>query len=462
MKRRLLYNILLILLFSGFVSCGISKKYATPETSSADLFRDVPITDTTGIGTISYNQIFTDTILQNLIRKGLAENLDLQIAYTRVRQSEAHYRQSRAAYLPTLNANAGVAQNRLAEAQGFGVNTSVTQYELGVSSSWELDIWGKLTSSKRAALANMLATDAGARALKTRIVSNVASYYYQLVALDQQLEITEQTVRNWDSTVTTMRALKEAARVTEAAVVQSEAQRYAAEVTIPDLKQSIRETENALSVLLGIAPTSIRRGSLKDQSFSVLVKTGVPSQLLANRPDIQQAEFNYRNAFELTNVARASFYPSLTITGSAGFTPRSLSSLIDPSSFVASIGAGILQPIFNRRLNRTNLAVAREEQQAAYLSFKNSLLIAGQEVSDALSLHETAEAKKTVRENQIIALTKSVDYTRELLRNGFANYNEVILARQSLLAAELGRVNDQLQQLQAIVNLYRSLGGGWK
>jgi multidrug efflux system outer membrane protein len=462
MKRRLLYNLLVILVFFGLVSCGITKKYDAPKMSSPELYRDVTITDSTGIGSIPYNQIFTDTILQNLIKNGLAENLDLQIAFTRVKQSEAAYGQSRAARLPNLNANAGVTQSRLSEAQGFGINTSVTQYELGVSSSWELDVWGKLASSKRAAFANMLASEAGARAVKTRLVSNVANYYYLLLALDQQLQITEQTVRNWDSTVTTMRALKEAARVTEAAVVQSQAQRYAAEVTIPDLRQSIRETENALSVLLGISPTSIRRGTLKDQSVSIMINTGVPSELLTNRPDIQQAEFIYRNAFELTNVARASFYPSLTITGSAGFTPRSLNTLIDPSSFVASIGAGLTQPIFNRRLNRTNLEIAGEEQQAALFSFKNSLLVAGQEVSNALSLYETADAKKAVRENQINALTKSVDYTRELLRNGFATYNEVILARQSLLAAELGRVNDQLQQLQAVVNLYRSLGGGWK
>jgi outer membrane protein TolC len=307
-----------------------------------------------------------------------------------------------------------------------------------------------------------LQTQAGARVVQTSIVSTIANFYYRLLALDEQLVITEQTVRNWDTTVTTMRALKEAAVVTEAAVVQSEAQRYAAAVTIPDLKQGIRETENALSVILGTPPSAISRSRLQDQRVAADLRTGLPAQLLANRPDVQQAEFAYRNAFELTNVARTAFYPALTISGSTGLSSLALSSFLDPSSLAASIGAGLTQPIFNRRLLRTNLAVAQQEQQAALFQFRNTLLTAGQEVSDALSLHATAIEKIDVRAFQLTALQKSVEYTQELLRNGFANYNEVITARQSLLSAELGTVNDRLQQLQAVVNLYRSLGGGWR
>ncbi|MBD0395328.1 MAG: TolC family protein, partial [Microcoleus sp. C1-bin4] len=352
--------------------------------------------------------------------------------------------------------------SKLSDVQGFGIRTHLTQYQLGISSSWEVDIWGRLRSSRRASFAALLQTEAAARAIQTSIVSAIANNYYTLLALDQQLAITEQTVRNWDTTVATMRALKEAARVTEAAVVQSEAQRYAAEVTIPDLKQRMRETENALSVLIGRPPATIERSRIDEQQVIAALQTGVPAKLLANRPDVQQAEYAYRNAFELTNVARTAFYPSLVITGSAGLSSLSLANFIDPGSLAASIGAGLTQPIFNRRLNRTNLIVAQAQQQAALFDFRNTLLIAGQEVSDALSLHTTALEKMTVRTNQLTALQRSVEFTQELLRNGFANYNEVITARQSLLAAELGRVNDKLQQLQATVNLYRSLGGGWK
>jgi len=450
------------LIASLLISCKVVRPYEQPTVATSGLYRNQNAPDTTTLANLPYTAIFTDTILQRLIREGIAQNLDLQVAYTRIQQSGAYYAQSRAAFLPDLTANAGVTESKLSDVQGFGILTHLTQYQLGIASGWEADIWGRLRSSRRASLAALLQTEAAARTIQTSIVSAIANNYYTLLALDQQVAITEQTVRNWDTTVTTMRALKEAAIVTEAAVVQSEAQRYAAEVTIPDLKQSIRETENALSILIGRPPAAIERSHLEEQQSVAVLQTGIPAQLLAHRPDVQQAEYAYRNAFELTNVARAAFYPSLSITGSAGFSSLTLANFIDPGSLAASIGAGLTQPIFNRRLNRTNLSVAQAQQKAALFGFRNTLLVAGQEVSDALSLHSTALEKMTVRTNEITALQRSVEYTQELLRNGFANYTEVITARQSLLAARLGSVNDKLQQLGAIVNLYRALGGGWK
>ncbi|MBD0340113.1 MAG: efflux transporter outer membrane subunit [Microcoleus sp. Co-bin12] len=453
---------LVVLALSFLSSCKVIRPYEQPNVTTAGLYRDQTTGDTTTLANLPYTELFSDPILQGLIREGIAQNLDLRVAYTRIQQSQAYYEQSRAAFLPSVNANAGVTESRLSDVQGFGTRTHLTQYQLGFSSSWEVDIWGRLRSSRRANLAALLQSEAAARAIQTSIVSAIASNYYRLLALDQQLAVTEQTVRNWDTTVATMRALKEAARVTEAAVVQSEAQRYAAEVTMPDLRQRIRETENALSVLLGRPPAAIERSRLDEQQTLAVLQTGVPVQLLANRPDVQGAEFAYRTAFELTNVARTAFYPALSITGSAGLSSLTLAKLISPGAIAASIGAGLTQPIFNRRLVRTNLLVAQAQQQATYFDFRNALLVAGQEVSDALSLHATALEKMTVRRNEIFALERSVEYTQELLRNGFAIYNEVITARQSLLAAELGRVNDKLQQLQATVNLYRSLGGGWR
>lgn len=450
--------------FAGFVlvACKVTRPYETPQVRIDSLYRDAATTDTTTIANLRWNELFTDPVLQRLLHEGIAKNIDLQAAYTRIQQAQAYYSQSKAAFIPSLDANAGVTASKLSEAQGFGIRTSATQYQLGVSTAWEADIWGKLKSSKKASLASLLQTDAAAKAIQTRLVADIANYYYVLLALDQQLAITRQTISNWDTTVQTMRVLKEAARVTEAAVVQSEAQRYAAEVTIPDLKQSIKETENALSILLGSVPAAMQRGNMQNQPVTELLQTGIPAQLLANRPDVWQAELNFRYYFELTNVARTYFYPSLTITGSAGLNALSFADLFDPSSFIASIGAGLTQPIFNRRANKTRLEVAKLQQREALLGFQNTLLNAGREVSDAMSLHETALEKISIRTNQMTALQKSVDYTQELLRNGFGNYVEIITARQSLLQAELGRVNDRLQQLQAVVNLYRSLGGGWK
>jgi multidrug efflux system outer membrane protein len=464
MMKKILITHTGILILSVLIlaSCTVTHPYEQPAASTGPVYRDQTSPDTNTIASLPYTAIFNDPILQGMIREGIEQNLNLRIAYTRILQSQSRYEQSRAAFYPDLSTNASITQLRLSDGQKVGTRNTATQFLLNFSSSWEADIWGKLKSSRRASLASLLQTDAAARAIQTSIISNVANNYYTLLALDQQLLITEQTVRNWDTTVTTMRALKEAARVTEAAVVQSEAQRYAAEVTIPDLKQSIRETENALSVLIGRSPGSILRGRLDEQQPIANLQTGIPAQLLANRPDVQEAEFAFRNAFELTNVARTAFYPSISITGSAGLLSLTLTNFLSPGAFFASLGAGLAQPIYNRRLNRTNLAVAEAEQNASLYGFRNSLLVAGQEVSDALSLHETALEKMSVRTNQLTALENSVSYTQELLRNGFANYNEVIYARQSLLAAELGRVNDKLQQLQAIVNLYRALGGGWK
>lgn len=456
------YKPLVLLLALVMASCKVTQPYQLPTIKTDSLYRDGNTADTNSIANLPWATMFSDTKLQHLIEEGIAQNLNLKVAYTRIQQQQAYYIQSGAAFEPTLNANAGITESKLSDVQGFGIRTTATQFQLGISSAWEADIWGKLKSSRRASLAALLQTEAAAKAIQTNIVSSIASSYYTLLALDKQVAITQQTVQNWDSTVSIMRDLKEAAIVTEAAVVQSEAQRYAAEVTIPDLKQRIRETENALSILLGRSPGPIERSSLDEQQSLALLQTGIPAQLLANRPDVLQAEYTYRNAFELTNVAQTAFYPTLSITGNAGLSSLTLSRFIDPSALAASIGVGLAQPIFNRRLNRTNLVVAKASQEAALLNFQNTLLTAGREVSDALSLHATAVEKAKVRGNQIIALEKSVDYTKELLVNGFANYNEVITARQSLLGAELGKVNDRLQQLQAIVNLYRALGGGWR
>lgn len=462
MNRALkIYMALTIVSAGTITACKVTQPYGRPAPVAGSLYRDQQTADTNTLAGLPYTALFSDTLLQHLIQEGINENLDLKTAYTRITQFQAYYEQSRAAFYPTLNGTVGVTESKLTEAQGFG-SRSITQFQVGVSSAWEADIWGKLKANRRASQAALLQTEAGTRAVQTSIVSDIANNYYLLLALDQQLAITEQTVKNWDTTVTVMQALKQAATVTEAAVVQSQAQRYAAEVTIPDLQQSIRETENALSVLTGRPQGAIRRSNLNDQQMPGVLQTGVPAQLLAYRPDVQAAEYAYRNAFELTNVARTAFYPTLAINGSAGLSSLTLGGLFEAGAVAASIGAGLTQPIFNRRVLKTNLTVAKAQQDAALYGFRNSLLTASQEVSNAFSLHQHALDKAAVRTSQLTALTRSVEYTLELLRNGFANYTEVITARQSLLAARLGQVNDRLQQLQATVNLYRALGGGWK
>ncbi|WP_379090089.1 TolC family protein [Pedobacter sp. UC225_65] len=259
-----------------------------------------------------------------------------------------------------------------------------------------------------------------------------------------------------------MKELKEGAIVNGAAVVQSEANLYAAEVTLPDLKRSIRETENALSVLIGSAAGAINRSTLDQQTAYSNLQTGVSAQLLQNRPDVQAAEFAFRAAFENTNVAKTYFYPALTLTASGGLSSLQLKDFFSQSIFYNLVG-GLTQPIFAKGQNKARLKTAQAQQQMAFYSFQQTLLTSGQEVSNALYAYQTATEKETTRAKQIAALTKAVDFTEELLRYSSAtNYTDVLTSEQSLLAAQLSGVSDKLQKLQAVVNLYRALGGGWK
>jgi NodT family efflux transporter outer membrane factor (OMF) lipoprotein len=377
-------------------------------------------------------------------------------------QAEAYFSQSKAAMLPGISAKGTGTYVRNPESIYPDAPREVNNFQLGAEASWEVDLWGKLRSSKRSAYANLLASDAGKKAVETRLISNIATAYYSLAGLDAKLAITRQTVKNNIDLVETIKVLKESGRVTGAAIVQSEAARYAAEVTIPDLEQQIRETENTLCLLLGRIPGAIERGKIDEQTLSSVLQTGVPAQLLDNRPDVMQAEFAVMSAYETTNSARAYFYPALTLTASTGFAATDLDQLLDPKSFAANVIGGLTQPLLNKKVNTTRLKVAQAQQEEALINFRNTLLKAGQEVHNAMGSYESSVQKIALRQLQLEALNKSVDYTKELLTYGSATYTEVLNAQTSLLSAQLSSVNDQLQQLNAVVTLYRALGGGWK
>jgi len=445
----------------------VTKKYERPALNSNDLYRDNPGSDTATIANLPWKTLFADATLQTLIQQGLNENLDLKQAIERIKVAEAALRLSKAAFLPSLSADLSVTDTKQSRAAlnfppGININTETQTYKAQLSTSWEADIWGKLSSAKRSAYASLLQTDAAKRAVQTQLIANIANTYYNLLALDKQLAITEQTVKIRETDVETMRSLKEGAIVNGAAVVQSEANLYAAQVTIPDLKKGIKETENALSILLGKGPGSITRTTLDEQQPFNNLQAGVSSQLLQNRPDVQSAEFAFRAAFENTNTAKTYFYPALTLTANGGLSTLDLKNFFDQSIFYNLIG-GITQPIFNKGQNKARLKTAQAQQQQAFYSFQQTLLTSGQEVSNALFAYQTAAEKETTRAKQIASLTKAVDYTKELLRYSSAtNYTDVLTSEQSLLAAQLNSTNDRLQKLQSIVNLYKALGGGWK
>lgn len=443
-------------------SCSTSRHFQRDSVSTDGLYGKQDVTDTVTMANRPWRELFTEPYLQKLIQEGLNNNPDLQIAIQRVTEAEAYFSQSKAALLPGISAQGTETYIRNPKSIYPDGPREVNTDQLGLQASWEIDLWGKLRSAKRSAYASLLASDAGRKAVQTRLVSNIVSAYYALVGLDAKLAITQQTVKNSIDLVETLKALKQSGRVTGAAVVQSEAARYAAEVTIPDLNQQIRETENTLCVLLGRTPGHIERGTIDEQALTTVLQIGIPAQLLDNRPDVMQAEYQVMSAYEVTNSARAYFYPALTLTASTGFAAKDLSSLLDPASFAANVIGGLAQPIFNKKMNATRLKVAKAQQQEALLNFRSVLLNAGQEVHDALGSYESAVKKIDLRQKQLDALIKSVDYTKELLNYGSATYTEVLNAQTSLLAAQLSSVNDRLQQLNAVVTLYRALGGGWK
>jgi len=441
-------------------SCKVLQPYKQPDVLSKEkLFRDLAINDSTNIADMPWRSLFTDKLLQNLIEEAIKNNPDLQIAITRMKKAEANFKQSKAALFPSLNLNADASyQNNDAAVAGVPAT-----YQFSGTASWEADIWGRLRSAKRANLSLFLESEAYKRAVQTRLIANVAINYYTLLAFDAKLQVTEKTIENRNSDVETMKLMKDNDLVTGADLVQSQANLYSAKVTIPEIKQSIYETENALSLLLGRNPGPITRSSLNEQEISTDLRTGIPAQLLANRPDVQEAEYQFRYGFEMTNVARKYFYPSLTISATGGITSTDLSKLFNASSVFWNIVGGITQPIFNQGQNKQRLRVAQANQEEYLITFKQTLLTAGQEVANALHGYQTASEEIALRTSQIEFLEKSVDYTMELLKyTSSTNYTDVLTSEVNLLSAQLNSINDKLLQLQAVVSLYQSLGGGWK
>lgn len=450
----------LIVLVLSMISCAVMQPHKLPELSADEsLFRDLETTDSNTIADVPWDSLFTDPYLIALIDEAINNNPDLQIAVSRMKKAEAGLKQSKMAFLPSLSANAS-AMFENANSDGSGADGL---YQLFGSSSWEADIWGKFRNTKKANLAAFLQSEAYKRAVRTRLIADVASTYYSLLAYDAQLQITSMTLEKRNANVEAMKLLKDNDVITGADLVLSEANRYSAEVIIPDLKQSIYETENTLCLLLGKNPGPIDRGILADQHISIPMNYGLPAQLLANRPDVQEAEFQFRYYYQMTNVARSYFYPSITITASGGITETNLAELFNASTLFWNLTGGIVQPVFSQGLNKQRLRVAMANEEEYLIAYKQTVLSAGNEVVNAMHEYQTATEKIVIRGKQVEYLEKSVDYTMELLKyTSSTNYTDVLTAEVNLLSARLNSVNDKLQQLQAIISLYRSLGGGWK
>ena len=450
------------LLLAVVASCKLNEKYERPEFAKSDLYRGVETEDTTSLADVRWKELFQDTTLQKLIQEGLDNNLNLQIAVARIESAEASLLSAKGALFPSLNVNGSASKSRLASAPSAATGFATQQYQLYGNANWEIDIWGKLRSAKRASLAQLLSSEAYRRAVQTRLIADISTAYFSLLGLDKQLEITELTVESRKKYEETVSSLKEASIVTGADVMQSKANLHAAQVTIPDLKQRIRETENALSVLLNRSPGAIERQALESQVISDSIKTGVPILLLSNRPDVQQAEFTLRSSFEMVKNAHAYFYPSISLTGTAGYNTTVIEQFFDPVSFFARAAGSLTQPIFQQNQNKSRLRAAEASQKEALATYEQTILTAGQEVSDALFSFEVADDKLEIRSQQVEALKNAVSYNEELLQYNSVNYIDVLTSQQNLLTAQLSIVDDQLQKLNSLVELYRALGGGWQ
>lgn len=459
-----------LIVLMGFSSCQVVNRYKSPQVDAEELFRDKDPVDTTTIASIPWNEFFSDLFLQTYIHEALCNNFDMLIAEERIKQAEAVLGMSRAAYFPDIALTAQVNQSRLSNADPLtgapkdrnSLAYHTENYSLGIVASWELDLWGKMNRESRAKYAQMLNSYAGRNLIQTSLVANIANTYYSLLALDEQLRVTKDMIVLMEENLVTMEAMKEAGMTNGAAVEQTRAALASTKTSIPELENNIRQLENALCTLLGRKPSAIPRSTLDLQIVPQSIKYGVPAQMLAHRPDVNQAELNFRSAFELTQVARASFYPSINLSsGLIGYsTINGLSNFFKPENLFASIVGGLTQPLFARKQLLTQLKVAKSDQQIALLNFEKTVLQAGQEVSDILSTYESSLRKNKDRIIQVDALTKAVDYTQELFKADEATYLEVLSAQQGLLQAQLNLIGDKLQQLQATSDLYRALGGG--
>ena len=446
-------KILIICAAAALTGCGIYKPYTRPEVTTAGLYGTAETADSTTLGDIRWQEMFTDPQLQALIALALENNTDLQSAGWRVKEAEATLKSARLAYLPSFNF---APQGSLSSFDGSAPSKS---FSIPVTASWQIDIFNSLTNAKRKSKALYLQSKEYEQAVKTQLISNVANLYYTLLMLDSQYAVTEETAAKWRQSVETMRAMKEAGMTNEAGVAQYEGNTLSIEASLHDLAYQRTQVENSLCSMLAQAPHTIVRGRLEGQQLPDDLTVGVPLQMLSNRPDIRSAEYTLMQSYYATASARSALYPSITLSGSVGWT-NNAGIVSNPGKLLWSAAGSLLQPIFNANANRARVKIAKAQQEESRLSFQQALLNAGAEVNNALTQCQSARAKTDLRARQIAAMERAVESTELLMQHGSTTYLEVLTAQQSLLSAQLSQISDRFDEIQGIVNLYQALGGG--
>lgn len=447
-------KIAIICLAAVMAGCGIYKPYTRPEVQTDGLYGSAESADTTSFGNADWREVFADPHLQTLIEEALEHNTDLQTAHWRVKEAEAALKSARLAYLPSFNF---APQGAIGKFDDYAATKT---YNIPITASWQIDIFNSLTNAKRKSKAVYAQTQEYRQAVRAQLIAGVANLYYTLLMLDSQEEVTRETADRWRRSVETMRAMKDAGMTNEAGVAQYEGTYYSMEASLHDIAYQIRQTENSLCSVLGQVPHTVERGRLDEQRMPDDLTVGVPVQLLSNRPDVRAAEFALMQAHYATAEARSALYPSITLSGAAGWTNSAGSMIVNPGKLLLNAAASLLQPIFNAGANRARVKIMKAQQEESRLAFQQTLLNAGAEVNNALTQYQSARAKTDLRRKQIEAMARAVESTELLMQHTSTTYLEVLTAQQSLLSARLSQIADRYKEIQGVINLYQALGGG--
>ena len=447
-------------------SCGLYNKYERPEDlNTKGLIRDLQsdadtlaVNSDENFGNLPWREVFTDPQLQGLIETALENNVDLRNAALNVKMTETALTCAKLAFLPSV---AFAPQGTISQVQMDGASVSKT-YQLPVSASWNVDLFGNLLSQKRSAQMKLLAMKDYQVTVQTKIICGVANLYYTLMMLDEQLAIVTDmeglTKDTWDM----MQLQMQLGRARSTSVQTAEANYYSVQAKKADLKQQIREMENSMSLLLNEPGHQIARGKFYNQSLPTNFSAGVGIQLLSNRADVHYAEMALAQCFYDTQTARSRFYPNLSITGTAMFTNSLGSAVVNPGKWILSAVGSLTQPIFQHGQIVAGLKVAKAQQEQALNTFQNTILKAGNEVSNALLAYNTCDEKSKLDEKQVKIYEQNVEDTKLLYTSKGSSYLEVIQAQNGLLNARISKVTDDFNKMQAVVNLYQALGGGSK
>lgn len=463
---------MIAILITTIISCKVSKDIETPKDAFPDNFRNASVSkDTASIADVEWKNFFTEKDIIQLIDSAVARNNDLQIAVKNIEIAQYRFTQSKWGNVPQVNLSVSASTSNPSDNSFTGKNLGqalgqnhIDDYSAGASLSWEADIWGKIRNQKKGAFAGYLQSEEVKKALQTTIVANVSKGYYNLLMLDAQLEIAKQNYKLNDSTTNIIKLKYDAGQVTTLAIQQSEAQKLVSAQLIPQLEQNIAIQENALSVLTGSFPNSktrtIRLSTLEVKNNKAV---GIPSSLVSRRPDVKSAELALKVANANVGITKADLYPSLKITAQGGVNSFETSNWFNiPASLFGTVAGGLTQPLLNNKKVRTQYNIAVAEREKAVLSFRQSVLVAVSEVSDALVKVEKLQQQESFLKERVKTLQQAIKNANLLFKNGMAEYLEVLSAQSNLLQSELELADIKRQQLTANTELYRALGGGWR